>query len=289
MGLSLLCKCTVLKTKLLVLLFIMFAVFNVLKSPAKQAPIANKTDTLTPFHLIFYYGDERVQRFEINVYKKLDKYYADNISPLFYVGNHVDSTWSIILDKNKIMTCIKFIKKARSLGRICKNNSSSVIEYEIASAKDTIRITGNCDWNGLDFFALREILFRDRILNNKLENESEIRHLNSKLIGKWYFIPLVKELKNGASFNMTKTNNSKMNCFWEFGNGYSFRSTCNDILDFTNTKKYEWHLEEGNIYLIIREGAVKDKNGNTSIENDGATFKLDSIIEGELKLLFQWR
>jgi hypothetical protein len=245
-------------------------------------------DTLTPFNVLLYSGDEAVQKFEIRVYSKADKYYADNISPYFYFGKQTESVWTVELDQLKLSICNKFLNKAKSLPNECPVQSTSIKDYTITYAKDTIKIKGDCEWDSLDFFSLRHLLFKDKFEELELKKSKLIDDLNRKVIGKWYFKPLKTEPKGDDDFILTKTNDFNSECNWEFGNEQSFKSSCNKIFDFTYSDKYEWQVD-GNIYFKIQPGIITGKNGSMIVGNYDATFTLESLTDNELKLKFLWR
>jgi len=245
-------------------------------------------DTLTPFNIILYSGDEAIQKFEIKVYSKADKYFADNISPFFYFGKKTDSVWTVELDQFKVSQCNKFLRKAKSLPKECPERSSSIKDFTITFAKDTIKIRGDCDWDSLDFFSLRQLLFKDKFDELELKKSNLINGLNKKVIGKWYFKTLKTEPKRDDYFVLTKTNDFNSECSWEFGKENSFKSSCNKVFDFTYSDKYEWQVD-GDIYFKIQPGIITDKNGSMTLGNYDATFILEALTENELKLKFLWR
>lgn len=245
-------------------------------------------DTLTQFNILLYSGDEAIEKFEIKVYCKGDKYFADNISPYFYFGKQTDSVWTVELDQFKVSQCNKFLSKAKSLPKECTERSSSIKDYTITFAKDTIKIRGDCDWDSLDFFSLRQLLFKDKFEELELKKSNLINGLNKKVIGKWYFKPLIAEPKRDDYFVLTKTNDFNSECIWEFGKEHSFKSSCNKVFDFTYSDKYEWQVD-GDIYFKIQPGIITDKNGSMTVGNYDATFTLEALTENELKLKFLWR
>lgn len=267
----------------------LFFLFIAPKSLDIKTYSTNTTDSLVPFHLILYSGDEYVEQYEMNIYKKSNKYYADNISPSFYVGKKSDSVWTVELDSNKIVTCIKFINKAKLLPKECESVSTSIKDYTIAFAYDTIKIRGDCDWDGLDFFKFRKILFQDKFSDLELRRKTNIENLNAQLTGRWYFKPLTTSLKRDDYFTLTRIHNSPSDCYWEFRDTDSFKNSCNTMLDFTYSNLYKWKIDGGDILLIIEGGFITDKKGNISVANYGSTFILDTLNDKKLKLKFLWK
>jgi hypothetical protein len=235
-----------------------------------------------------YSGDEAIQKFEIRVYKKADKFYADNITPYFYYGMDTDSVWSVELDQSKISTCSKFLNKAKSLPKECPERSTSIKDYTVTFSKDTLKIKGDCEWDSLDFFSLRQLLFKDKFQALELKKSTLVNDLNKKLIGKWYFEPLKTAPKKDDYLILTKSNDFNSECSWEFGKEHTFKSSCNKIFDFTYSDKYAWQVD-GDIYFKIHPGIITDKNGSMTVGNYDATFTLETITEKEIKLKFLWR
>jgi hypothetical protein len=234
-----------------------------------------------------YSGDESIQKFEIKVYSKADKYYADNISPYFYFGKQTDSVWTVELDQFKIAKCNQFLSKAKLIPKECPKLSTSIEHYIITFAKDTIKIRGECDWDSLDFFSLQRLLFKDKFEQLELKKLNIVNNLNKKLIGKWYFKPLKKELKKDDYFILTKTNDFNSECSWEFGNQLSFKSSCNKVFNLMYSDKYGWQVN-GDIYFEIRGGIITHKDGSMTVGNYGAIFTLEELTDNELKLKFLW-
>lgn len=240
------------------------------------------------FNIVLYSGDEAIEKFEIKVYKMADRYFAENITPYFYYGKQTESIWTVELDQFNISNCNKFLNKAKSLPKECPQLSTSIKDYTITIEQDTLKIRGECEWDSLDFFTLRQLLFKDKFAELELKKSNLIIDLNRKLIGKWYFKPLNAELKRDDYFILTKTNDFNSECSWEFGKEYSFKSSCNNIFDFSYSNKYEWQVD-GDIYFKIEPGIITDKNGIMTVGNYDATFTLEKLMDNELKLKFLWR
>jgi hypothetical protein len=258
------------------------------KSSDNKNSLVPVGDTLTPFNIVVYSGDEAIEKFEINVYKKADKFYADNITPYYYYGKQTDSIWTIELDQFKISTCNKFLNKAKSLPKECPEFSSSIKDYTIALINDTIKIKGDCNWDSLDFFSLRQLLFKDKFQELESKKTNLINDLNNKIIGKWYFKPLSLPPNRGEYFILTRNNDLNSECYWEFGNEYLFKSSFNKYFGFKYSDKYKWQVD-GDVYLTIQPGIITDKDGSMTVGNDGATFILDKLMTNEIRLKFLWR
>ncbi len=70
-----------------------------------------------------------------------------------------------------------------------------------------------------------------------------------------------------------RTNNFHSKCFWQFGPNNSFKSSCNCLIDFNSSKKYDWTIGD-EIYLNILH----------SEKEATASFKLDTLTSNKLEL-----
>lgn len=78
------------------------------------------------------------------------------------------------VDQFKVSKYNKFLSKAKSLPKECPELSTSIKEYTITFANDTIKIRGDCDWDSLDFFSLRQLLFKDKFEQFELKKSNLI-------------------------------------------------------------------------------------------------------------------
>jgi hypothetical protein len=245
----------------------------------------NGQDKLPSFTVWYIHGDNSVRTNEIKVYIKDEKYYADNIMPVFYYGNQTDSVWTTELDQAKKIACHRFISKAKKLPRECPPRCVCVEDYYIVFSDDTIRISGGCNWGNLDFLGFRGKLFKEHFVDLEVKRENLINDLNKKLMGKWYFAPLNSPLIRGDTLELTKINDNKPNNFWEFSKHNAFSCSKDDFLSLQYSKEYLWGVSEGDITLNIQLGLHKDESGIPNL-SDGAHFFLDKIDDNKLTLKF---
>jgi len=267
----------------LIIIFFMLAFYQDTFSHGN--PDKPLTDSLLPFYLTYTYGYIVHFVSELKIYKENNKWYATYVEPKFYVAGAVDGDWTVDLDSNKIRECLKFINKAKTLPRTCEESTSSIHEYTIALGNDTIKIAGECEWGNSNFYGFSTTLFKERFTELEMKRLALIESLNQQLRGRWYFAPLKNKLNEWDSVVLTKSNDHNSECFWEFGNDSSFKSSCNSILDYTYSSKYRWGVEEQDTFLNIRMG-IKIKNGEDAIGNHGATFIVKTLNGGELKLIY---
>ncbi len=257
-------------------------------SPNENTISDDLSDSLTSFNIVLYFGDEHIEKLELNVYKKANKCFAENISPVFYYPNKRDSIGTIELNTDKVRACLEFIRRAKVQPKNCPEKHSSVVNYTISTLHDTIYIEGDCDWDNLNYFDLRALLFKEKFAEMELKRESILSGLEGGLLGKWYFAPLKRELKKGDILILSKTNNFHSDAYWEIGKDHSFKSSNNKVLDFHKTEKYESYVGkwDGNVYFEIQGGFQNESNGGISVANDGATFIVESYNDNVLKLRF---
>ncbi len=253
--------------------------------PKTVGAIPAGTDTLPHFRLVYSFGDEGTDKYEINIYKKGGKYYADNISPVFYVGSRSTGAWSAELNAGKIAACLTFLGRMRSQPEECPEVSTSIKDYLVTTGTETIHVRGDCDWDGMDFFDLRSALFTEKFADLDARRLALGDSLSRKLTGKWYFAPIKTKFKAGEYFTLSRAPGPGLSCTWQFGVNSSFKSSCNDVLNLEYSTRYVLNLD-GNNYFEIQGGATTDANGNTTIRNFGAAFTIESVNESELKLKF---
>ena len=224
------CYMRCLKTTFIIL-FCCQAVFS------RGFPDKSIVDSLTPFYLVFHTGDLFIRTYELKVYRENNRYFASYVEPTFYVGGEIDSNWIVELDSSKILACIKFINKAKTLPKECEDSTSSIHEYDVSLGNDTIKITGECDWDSSNFYTFSGLLFKERFSELELKRSALNKRLNKQLQGEWYFTPK-KELKNWDSLILSRISNSDLDCVWEFRNDSLFKSSYNSFLDLAYSNQY---------------------------------------------------
>lgn len=244
--------------------------------------------SIEPFRVVFLSGDDLAERCEINVYRKDGKWYAANLSPTFYIGAQAISSWTTELNPEKVNTCVKFLKKARALPEECPVASPVPKEYRITTASDSFTITGDCDWEDIDFLFLRGILFYENFAKLEQERAAIRKDLNKQLHGTWYFTPFTAMPTKGTEITLVKMPEAGQTCTWQFGESNSFKSSCNDVLNQAYSVKYLLNMDGGRT-MEIQGGTTTDKDGNSHVRNYGSTWSIESISPSELKLRYMWR
>jgi hypothetical protein len=248
----------------------------------------DRFEQLPNFRIIHHEGCEAIGTWIIEINSIQGKFYAYNKYPLLYYGNNTDSIWITELDSAKIQLCRNFLIKASSLPNNCPNLSTSMIEDSIILPDRRLSIKGHCDWDSLSFFRFQERLFKDDF--NKLQNkrDSLTKRIKECLHGCWYFKPL-KTIKRDDIICLNKVDSlsDKKYC-WFFGNDSIFKSKYNVTLDFSYSSDYKLNVDNKEIFLEINAGFLSNDKVMT-VENDGATFILDSISQNTIKLRYLWR
>lgn len=245
-------------------------------------------DKLLPFYVKYLHGDESISQDELSVFVVENNYYAKKISPKYYCGIEYDSIWAVKLNKKQIRACKNFIETAEKITSECPNLSSSISNYVIKIDNHTLTVKGECDWKGIDYEALENMLFKENFKQLERCRRNLISELNKKLIGKWYYSTPKSELKSGEKIMLTKSKTSD-ECFWNIDKDLYFEDSCNSIFDMKKSHEFEWDIDEGSIFLDILGGFNTDEKGIITVANYGATFVLVEIDENNIILEFKWQ
>ncbi len=236
-------------------------------------------DVLIPFFLNYSSGGVVPMSREINIYKLNSKCFASYLEPQFFIAGKGDSVWTAELDSIKILSCINFINTAKKVPNECEQ-IREYTRYQIAFEKDTIEIFGDCQWDGLDFYNLTGILFKERFSELERDRKHLVDSLSNQLKGNWYCAPLKNEHKEGDVLILARTKNADSDCLWEFGNDGLFKSNCNNTLDLSHSHEFLLNVESE---FILRIG-----NGDMNKGVSDAIFTLNTVNDRELKLTFEW-
>ena len=238
-------------------------------------------DSLIPFYLTYSSGGVVPTNREINIYKTNNKYFASYFRPKFYFRGETDSAWTTELDSNKIFSCLKFINMAKKQPKECEY-VNEYTHYEIDFAKDTLEISGDCEWNDLNYYSLSYVLFKEHFLELEQRKINLIDSISKKLIGSWYCVPFKTALKEGDSCVLSRTKYTESDCLFMFGDNELFKSNCNGAYDFTLSHKFKLDVEDQLPRLLI--GKEDMKEGDYEGE-----YIVSGINEKELKLTFEWQ
>lgn len=237
-----------------------------------------------------------IARFDYSISIKTEngKAIARKIKPNYYYGVKTDSIWTVQLDSSQIAIIDKFILKAEELNGECQIKNTSVDNYIINIHNDTVfKIYGHCDWDGLDYFSIEKLLFKEHF--GDLENKRVILKdsISKGLKGQWIITGLDKEIKHNDTVTMWRTdevnNIESGKTVWTFSDSLSFKSFDNRNFDLTYSNSYELNVINGENHLSINSGALIDKKGNMTIKNYGANFEILMIEPGKIILQYWWR
>lgn len=249
-------------------------------------------------NILFETGCEVREQYQIEIFTKENSIFAKKIEPNYYYGRLTDSTWLVELDSNKVEIINEFLKISKRINKSCDENSqivsSSIDLYHISVGNDTlIKIDGNCDWNGLDYFSIEQKIFNEKftVLNTYRTNLKD--SIITVLTGEWIVSGLKKEMSQNDTLILERTDElSEMEeeiIIWSFGDSLSFNSSDRKVLDLTYSKNYEIYVNNGSLDLTIASGAVILPNGNMTIENYGAYLTIEKIEKDKIILKYCWR
>jgi len=243
---------------------------------------------LAPFTVTFISGEETPETCEIRVFIDHGKVFATNVSPIFYVGAKPTPAWTRELTPDKIKTCQKFLDRARTFTEECPITSTVPKSYTIVTGNETLSITGDCDWEDIDFLYLRGILFYEDFAKLEQERAALRKDLHNQLSGTWYFAPITAKPEKGDILVLSRTATPGQTCTWQFSESNYFKSSCNEVLNLAYSIKYLLNMDGGRL-LEIQGGTTTDKDGNSHVRNYGATYSIESVTPGELRLRYMWR
>lgn len=273
----------ILKPYILIFFFFFAIVYSINSAGDKRTPIKQE-QTFMPFNVVYYEGDEGVIKYEINIYKKEGKFYADNISPFIYCNKETDGVWTAELDSNKIAICKDFINTIKSPFTSCVDTYSGTYKVIIKSSTDTSKIIKDypCPYKD-DFHPFRGALFKEKFEEDRLKREHIELSLRYKLAGKWYLDTNQKALQQNDYLTLKRYDESNSVCYWKFGIDSSFKSHCNQSIDLMYSKEYSLNIWDEN-FLNIEAEIDEKENGEYSILTEKAVFRIDSLDENILKL-----
>ncbi len=261
-----------------------FLVMCITKSTGNKRQSITTAHSLIPFNVVYYDGDDGIEKYEINIYKKEDKFYADNISPYTYYGRKTDSIWTVELDSIKIAACRKFLVTAKSQLAPCVNDYSGIHEFTIKFKTDIPTIKRNHPCPCEDFFDFREALFKEKFEENVLRIKNIKYELSKKLAGRWYMQRYQKKLQENDFIILTKNNESNSLCYWEFGVENYFKSNCNQIVDFTYYNEFIILPFWRDISIQISYAPKEDNDARNNIPSQSARLRFDSVNNNYLRV-----
>jgi len=253
----------------------------------------NKQQILPNIDIQFQTGCVVHEDYLISILTENGQLIARKIKPNYYYGLKTDSIWTFYLDSNRIDIIDKFIRKAEVLNGECPIRNTSVDDYNINIHNDTVfKIYGHCDWDGLDYFSIEKLLFKEHFDDLEKKRKGLEDSISIALNGKWIVTGL-DNIKQNDTIAFWKTDElddlEEGTIVWMFSDSSSFHSFNNSQFDLTYSKNYELILINGSNHLRIGSGAVIDKKGNMTIENYGANFEILHIDIDKIYLKYWWR
>ena len=212
----------------------------------------------------FRTGDERIEFYSMEIYKSGEKIKAIKKSPFYYYGSGTDSTWTTEIGKSDLKLITEFINKAKSIKDTCSFNSSSIDYYDIIIKGKTLKIVGNCEWNGIDYDSLETKIFKHKFVELEKKREIVADSLVKSFNGFWD----VSGWENGVLKNqdlvLTRTTENE--------------PKIDGIYRWTFDKEKQSELKKN---LDIDEG-------HTSIEIGASTYEIISIGTDKIELKYLW-
>ena len=255
----------------------------------------NKKEYLLPnIDIQFETGCETRENYSISIYTESGQLIAKKIEPDYYYGTKTDSVWTVNLDSTKISVIKNFILIAKIFNGECPIESSSIDKYNITINNDTTyKIYGHCDWNGLDYFSIEKLLFKEHINNLNYARNNLKDSVIKELKGQWIITGLNRELKRDDIVTMWRTDELDDlgigTTIWNFSDSLRFESLGNEVFDLIYSNDYQLLVEYGEVNLRINSGALIDTEGNMTIKNYGANFNIIEIESEKIVLEYWWR
>jgi len=212
----------------------------------------------------FRTGDERIEFYSMDIFKSGEKIKAVKKSPFYYYGSGTDSTWTAEIGKSDLKLITEFINKAKSIKDTCSFTSSSIDYYDIKTNGNTIKIVGNCKWNGIDYDSLQSKIFKHKFIELKKKREIVADSLADSFKGFWNVSGWENGVLKNRNLVLTRTteNQHKVDGI------------------------YRWTFEKEN------ESEFKEKldidEGSTLIEIGASTYEVLNIGVDKIELKYLW-
>jgi len=213
----------------------------------------------------FVTGDEVKVLHEISFSKTGQKIIAKKVQPYYYYGSMTDSTWTTEVEPSDLKLIDKFISKAKTQKDSCSFLSTSIDHYRIKIGnKKEFKITGNCEWDGIDYNYIEKKIFKSQFA--ELENKRRIvaDSIATSFIGSWD----VSGWENGKLTEkdvlLTRTNGNKIEI----------------------EGRYRWTFEKTKATALKEDLDIDE--GSSLIELRGSTYKIINIGSDKIELRHLW-
>jgi len=222
------------------------------------------------------------------IIEKDGDYFASKLEPNYYYGTRTDSVWTLKLDSVKINTIYRFVDKAKQLEKSsCPSLTTSIDHYLITINEGTsIRIVGNCEWNGLNYNALEKIIFKEKFEELEFKRNSFKDSIRTNLEGIWKVSGLKQDLKRYdlvILYRTPKFSKSRLKTIWSFTDSIDFKSHTNNIIDLKYSTEYWLIVSYGYVSLTIRPGYIENE-GKYIKKNDGLHFMIKKMETDKITL-----
>jgi hypothetical protein len=152
---------------------------------------------------------------------------------------------------------------------------------------DTIRISSHIDWPTLNYFEIRDTIFKNQYLKLEQQRKSIIDIIKRLVIGSWYVNEIKNAVRGNDSIILTKMK-SKGLCKWIFYQDYKFKSNCTSEFNFTYSEDFKLTANTDKVFLEIGNGYF---NGNMldRLVNLGESFEIVQINKEKIVLKSAYR
>lgn len=254
-------------------------------------------DSLPICNINHTYGDEYIISEGMTISKENDKYFAQLINPYdtFTLMPHIE--WKAQLNQQNIYELIQFINNAKKIehkirlkqldSNDLKRYTTSTENYYLGIPNDTIRISSHINWPILNYFEIRDTIFKNQYLKLEQQRKSIIDIIKRMVIGSWYVNEQKNAVRGNDSIILTKMK-SKGLCNWVFYKDYKFKSNCTSEFNFTYSEGFRISTYKDKIFLEIDSGYL---NGNMldRLVNIGESFEIVQIRNEKIVLKSAYR
>lgn len=279
------------------LIFVLFSCKNQDRDSESKIETAYKNkytiiDSILPAEICVCHGDEGIRCFSLRIYKEGEKYYAENLYPIVYIGVKPKELWKAELSNAQVNLCLNYINH----GMRIKNHhfidstedskhSTAVSDYYFVLRKDSIRIEGQTYYDSLNYSKLQENLFSKNYKDLEDKKIDLAKNIEPKLNGLWQVNILHKETQSIDTIILNRySSNNKSKKYWFFGKDNTFYSTTNETINLKFSKKYKLEFYEEDMSIKIEEGYSKDSLGKSHFENLDETFDILKLDKNKIIL-----
>lgn len=243
------------------------------------------------------YGDEYIISEGMIISKENDSYFAQLTNPYDSFTFMPRIEWKAQLNQQNIYELIQFINNAKKIehkirlkqldSNDLKRSTTSTENYYFEIPNDTIRISSHINWLTLNYFEIRDTIFKDQYLKLEQQRQNIIDIMKRMVVGFWYVNEIKNAVRGNDSIILTKKKSKEL-CKWIFYQDYKFKSNCSSEFNFTYSKEYKITAHTDEVFLEIDNGYF---NGNMldRLVNFGESFEIVQINREKIVLKSAYR